>query len=54
MASRFGMMYCATDWFGWASADVPNAAVALSDLLALSMADRPGPAGRVDSSISPG
>ncbi|TMC48618.1 MAG: hypothetical protein E6J14_11045 [Chloroflexi bacterium] len=32
MASRFGMMYCATDWFGWASADTPNAAVALADL----------------------
>lgn len=32
MAARFGMMYCATDWFGMASADVPNALVALSDL----------------------
>ena len=31
MAGRFGMMYCATDWFGMASADVPNALVALSD-----------------------
>jgi hypothetical protein len=31
-AGRFGMMYCATDWYGWATADVPNAVVALSDL----------------------
>ena len=32
MASRFAMMYCATDWFGMASADVPNAVIALTDL----------------------
>jgi hypothetical protein len=32
MADRFDMMYCATDWFGMASADVPNAVIALSDL----------------------
>jgi hypothetical protein len=32
MAQRFGMMYCATDWFGMASADIPNAVVALNDL----------------------
>jgi hypothetical protein len=32
MAQRFGMMYCATDWFGMASADVPNAVIALNDL----------------------
>jgi hypothetical protein len=32
MASRFGMMYCATDWYGMATADVPNAVLALSDL----------------------
>ena len=32
MASRFGMMYCATDWFGMATADVPNAVLALTDL----------------------
>ena len=32
MAARFGMMYCATDWTGMASADVPNAVVALNDL----------------------
>ena len=32
MAGRFGMMYCATDWFGFASADIPNAILALSDL----------------------
>jgi hypothetical protein len=31
-AQRFDMMYCATDWFGWASADVPNAVLALTDL----------------------
>jgi hypothetical protein len=31
MAGRFGMMYCATDWFGMAGADVPNAVAALSD-----------------------
>ena len=32
MANREGMMYCATNWFGFASADVPNAVLALSDL----------------------
>ena len=32
MANREGMMYCATDWFGFANADVPNAVLALSDL----------------------
>jgi hypothetical protein len=32
MAQRFDMMYCATDWFGMASQDVPNAVVALTDL----------------------
>lgn len=32
MAGRFGMMYCATDWFGFANSDVPNAVLALSDL----------------------
>lgn len=32
MANRQGMMYCATNWFGFASADVPNAVLALSDL----------------------
>lgn len=32
MADRFGMMYCATDWFGFANADIPNAVLALSDL----------------------
>jgi hypothetical protein len=32
MARRHGMMYCATDWFGWASSDIPNAVAALSDL----------------------
>jgi hypothetical protein len=32
MVARFGMMYCATDWFGMATADVPNALAALHDL----------------------
>ena len=32
MANQEGMMYCATNWFGFASADVPNAVLALSDL----------------------
>ncbi|MGI8493262.1 MAG: hypothetical protein ACR2KC_07105 [Acidimicrobiales bacterium] len=32
MAAHFGMLYCATDWIGMASADVPNAAAALTDL----------------------
>jgi len=32
MAFRFDMMYCATDWFGMATADVPNALIALADL----------------------
>ncbi|HVA08765.1 MAG TPA: hypothetical protein VNG12_18685, partial [Acidimicrobiales bacterium] len=31
-ANRDGMMFCATDWFGWSNADVPNALIALSDL----------------------
>lgn len=34
MASRFGMLYCATDWYGMASADVPDA---LADLQNLSL-----------------
>jgi hypothetical protein len=32
MAGQHGMMYCATDWFGFASADIPNALLAISDL----------------------
>ncbi|MHB8439068.1 MAG: hypothetical protein ACYDD4_07890, partial [Acidimicrobiales bacterium] len=32
MANREGMLYCATDWFGFANADVPNAVLALADL----------------------
>jgi len=32
MVRRFDLMYCATDWFGMASQDVPNAVVALEDL----------------------
>jgi hypothetical protein len=32
MANREGMMYCATDWFGWANSDIPNALVAIADL----------------------
>jgi len=32
MANKFGMMYCATDWFGMASFDIPNAVYALNDL----------------------
>jgi hypothetical protein len=32
MANREGMMYCATDWFGWADSDIPNAILALSNL----------------------
>lgn len=32
MAGHFNMMYCATDWFGMATADVANALLALSDV----------------------
>ena len=32
MVGRFGMLYCATDWYGMATADVPNAVVALQDM----------------------
>ena len=32
MADEHGMLYCATDWTGMASADVPNAVIALNDL----------------------
>src|SRR4051794_30726000 len=32
MNGRFGMLYCATDWFGMATADVSNAVLALQDL----------------------
>jgi hypothetical protein len=32
MANREGMMYCATDWFGWANSDIPNALLGLADL----------------------
>ena len=40
MANREGMMYCATDWFGWADSDVPNAVLGLSDLSLSFLADR--------------
>ncbi|HUY64772.1 MAG TPA: hypothetical protein VMV14_09700 [Acidimicrobiales bacterium] len=30
--ANLGMMYCATDWFGFSESDVPNAVVALADL----------------------
>lgn len=32
MANREGMVYCATDWTGWANSDVPNALLAITDL----------------------
>ncbi|HET6911220.1 MAG TPA: hypothetical protein VFH54_17970 [Mycobacteriales bacterium] len=32
MANNYGMMYCATDWYGMASFDIPNAVYALNDL----------------------
>src|SRR3954464_2668737 len=32
MADEHGMLYCATDWTGMATSDVPNAVVALNDL----------------------
>ena len=32
MADREGMMYCAVNWFGFASGDVPNALLALVNL----------------------
>jgi hypothetical protein len=32
MAGRFGMLYCATDWFGMATVDVSNAVMALQDM----------------------
>ena len=32
MTADHGMMYCATDWTGMATADVPNAIIALHDL----------------------
>src|SRR3954463_313361 len=32
MADEHGMLYCATDWTGMATADVPNAVIALNDL----------------------
>ena len=32
MAGQHGMMYCATDWTGMATADVPNAVAALQDM----------------------
>jgi hypothetical protein len=32
MANNFGMLYCATDWFGMAGFDIPNAVYALNDL----------------------
>jgi hypothetical protein len=32
MADEHGMLYCATDWTGMATADVPNAVIALQDL----------------------
>lgn len=48
MANREGMLYCATDWFGWANSDVPNALLAISDLSNFSfLADR-GQQGELD------
>jgi hypothetical protein len=32
MANRHDMLYCATDWFGMASFDIPNAVYALNDM----------------------
>jgi hypothetical protein len=32
MTNQHAMMYCATDWFGMASFDIPNAVYALNDL----------------------
>ncbi|HEU5034024.1 MAG TPA: hypothetical protein VFT62_04595 [Mycobacteriales bacterium] len=32
MANNWSMLYCATDWTGMATADVPNAVLALTDL----------------------
>src|SRR3954464_5369450 len=32
MTNEHGMLYCATDWTGMATADVPNAVLALNDL----------------------
>ena len=32
MADQHGMLYCATDWTGMATSDVPNAVIALHDL----------------------
>src|SRR3954471_22202680 len=32
MTNDHGMLYCATDWTGMATADVPNAVIALNDL----------------------
>jgi hypothetical protein len=32
MANRQSMLYCATDWFGWSNADIPDAVIALADL----------------------
>jgi hypothetical protein len=32
MANQFGMMYCASDWLGFDTSDVPDAALAIHDL----------------------
>ena len=48
MANRESMLYCATDWFGWANSDIPNAILALADLSNFSiLADR-GQQGELD------
>ncbi|HUC37307.1 MAG TPA: hypothetical protein VMR97_09305 [Acidimicrobiales bacterium] len=48
MANRESMLYCATDWFGWADSDIPNAVGALADLSNFSwLADR-GQQGELD------
>ena len=48
MANREGMLYCATDWFGWSSADIPDALVALADLSNFKILTDRGQQGELD------
>jgi hypothetical protein len=48
MANRQSMLYCATDWFGWADSDVPNAILALADLSNFDVLTDRGQQGELD------
>ena len=46
-----GRVYCATDWYGMATGDVPNVATMLTDMSQVPDARRPGPAGDAGAAV---